>query len=363
MTICIIATICKETGALSIYNQMMSHLVINKKKSDSFFVFLDPIMPQPEIKGVTYIKYNTSGKNRLKFDLIDFGRICKDNDIKPDVIFSLNNSGVNSPNVRQIIYYHQALPLYNYHFSIQNKKDRIKRLFTKFYPYYVKCSLKKHTSVIVQTKIVRKLFAKRYHFPIERIHVAFPDVEHLHTNNINKYVFEENTHNFVYPAIVSCYKEHVTIAKALQTICDDSIRKRIRIHLTIKDDEREDLKKIITSSGLQQNFVFHGLIPHEQLLSMYKSADGLVFPSVIETIGLPLLEAAAFGLPVLANDLDYVKDVLEGYDGLKTVPLRDYQAWGDAIVGLCQEKLHYAQYQRCGESDWSKVFHLIHEGI
>ena len=44
---------------------------------------------------------------------------------------------------------------------------------------------------------------------------------------------------------------------------------------------------------------------------MYKAADGLLFPSTIETIGLPLLEAATFGLPVLANELEYVNYVEE----------------------------------------------------
>jgi glycosyltransferase involved in cell wall biosynthesis len=141
---------------------------------------------------------------------------------------------------------------------------------------------------------------------------------------------------------------------------DCDLRSRIRIHLTIKANEREDLRKLIDAGGLQHNIVFHGPMPHEQLLSMYKASGGLLFPSIIETIGLPLLEAAAFGLPVLANNLEYVKNVLKGYDGLITVPLRDYKAWGENIAKLCKDKPRHNNYHREGGSDWPNIFKLIH---
>lgn len=358
-TIVVIATICKESGALSIYRQLMYHLLSLKKNKNKYIVFTDPSMPKPIIGSVTYIDYCTSGINRILFDLYDFHRICKFKGIEPDVIFSLNNSGVRFPGIRQIIYYHQGLPLYNYHFSWTDKNDRKKALFTKFYPHYVKWSLKSNTSVVVQTETVKRLFVNRYRFPKEKIHVVFPDVARIDPATVGDYTFKENTINFVYPATAQGYKEHVTIAKALETISDNEAKKKIRIHLTINKDGRKDLEKAIRVGKLQDNFVFHGTMPYEQLLSMYKWADGLLFPSVIETIGLPLLEAAAFGLPVLASRLEYVKDVLEGYEGLMTVPLRDYSSWGKAIEKICIERTHYAPYHRYGGSDWPKVFSLI----
>ena len=360
MEISIIATICKETGALSIYNQMMNHLIAVKSKDERYYIFIDPSMPRFAIEGVRYIEYATNGLKRIKFDLYDFKKICQQCGIEPDVIFSLNNTGLRCPGVRQIIYYHQGLPLYDYHFSLADKRDRGIGLFTKLYPHYVKWSLKSHTSVVVQTEIVKRLFVKRYHFPAERVYVAFPDVEKIDVETVYPFEYEPNTFNFIYPSTSPSYKEHITLIRALQTMNDDDLRRRIRIHLTIKDNEREDLRCLIDTAGLKHNIVFHGPMPHEQLLSMYKTADGLLFPSVIETIGLPLLEAAAFGLPVLANDLEYVKDVLKGYDGLKTVPLRDYKAWGKEMAKLCKDKQRYNSYHREGGSDWPKILELIH---
>ena len=40
----------------------------------------------------------------------------------------------------------------------------------------------------------------------------------------------------------------------------------------------------------------------------------LVFPSYIETIGLPLLEARSVGAPILAADCLYARDGVEDYE-------------------------------------------------
>lgn len=339
---------------------MMSHLFHEKKNGNEYIVFLDPTMPMPVIEGVRYIGYSTVGARRIKFDYFDFKKICNEQGIKPDVIFSLNNTGERYDDVRQIVYYHQPLPLYKYHFSLFDANERSVVLFKLYFPIFIKQSLKWTDTLVVQTSIIRKLFSQHFKFPIEKIELAFPDVEDIDTNSISDYKFDAGYFHFVYPATKVGYKEHTTLASALLALKGNEKADKIRIHLTIKEGEHTKLKRAIESFGLDNNFIFHGPIPHEQLLSMYKAADGLLFPSTIETIGLPLLEAAAFGLPVLANDLDYVKDVLKGYKGLTTVPLRDYKAWGEEIVKFCKKKTRYNSYQRAGGSDWPKIFKLIH---
>lgn len=54
-----------------------------------------------------------------------------------------------------------------------------------------------------------------------------------------------------------------------------------------------------------------GLLPHSQVLELYTQARALIFPSRLESFGLPLIEASQAGLPVLAAELDYVRDVLD----------------------------------------------------
>jgi glycosyltransferase involved in cell wall biosynthesis len=51
--------------------------------------------------------------------------------------------------------------------------------------------------------------------------------------------------------------------------------------------------------------------PHDQVLVLYSQAQALIYPSRFESFGLPLIDANQAGLPVLAAELDYVRDVLD----------------------------------------------------
>ena len=42
---------------------------------------------------------------------------------------------------------------------------------------------------------------------------------------------------------------------------------------------------------------------------IYKIADFLIFPSLNESLGLPLIEASFYNLPIISSNLDYVFDV------------------------------------------------------
>jgi len=53
-----------------------------------------------------------------------------------------------------------------------------------------------------------------------------------------------------------------------------------------------------------------GVLPHDQLLALYRESKALIYPSGFESFGLPLVEAKMAGLPVLAPELDYVRDIV-----------------------------------------------------
>lgn len=52
-------------------------------------------------------------------------------------------------------------------------------------------------------------------------------------------------------------------------------------------------------------------VPHAQIGQLYDRAAALIYPSTIESLGLPLIEARQAGLSVLASELDYVRDVID----------------------------------------------------
>ena len=48
-----------------------------------------------------------------------------------------------------------------------------------------------------------------------------------------------------------------------------------------------------------------------QLINFIEKADALIYPSLFESFGMPIIEARSFNLPVLASELDYVRDLID----------------------------------------------------
>lgn len=51
-------------------------------------------------------------------------------------------------------------------------------------------------------------------------------------------------------------------------------------------------------------------ISYSDVQRLYRFSRALIFPSSFESFGLPLLEAVSAGLPILAADADYIRDVV-----------------------------------------------------
>lgn len=70
----------------------------------------------------------------------------------------------------------------------------------------------------------------------------------------------------------------------------------------------EDLE-LIPLLGLQNHVIFTGFIPDEDLPAVYNLADALVFPSLYEGFGIPVLEAMACGCPVITTKTGCTSEV------------------------------------------------------
>jgi glycosyltransferase involved in cell wall biosynthesis len=57
----------------------------------------------------------------------------------------------------------------------------------------------------------------------------------------------------------------------------------------------------VEALGLATSVIFTGYVPSEDLPVLYNAAEALVYPSIFEGFGLPVVEAMACGLPVLTS--------------------------------------------------------------
>ena len=100
-----------------------------------------------------------------------------------------------------------------------------------------------------------------------------------------------------------------------------------------------------------------GTVSAAELEWLYTHAVLLVFPSLYEGFGLPLIEAADRGLPVLASDIPSLRET--GALAVRYVPPGDPAAWAAAVRELAgdpaaRERMSAAGRERAREFDYMK---------
>lgn len=105
--------------------------------------------------------------------------------------------------------------------------------------------------------------------------------------------------------------------------------------------ERQAIEATIVARDLSDNVKLMGRVSDDVRSLLYKSADIFVMPNIIvpndiEGFGIVVQEAASAGLPVVASDLQGIKDALvNGRNGI-LVPPKDEQAFEKELTKLIE---------------------------
>ncbi|MGC8944468.1 MAG: glycosyltransferase, partial [Minisyncoccia bacterium] len=100
-------------------------------------------------------------------------------------------------------------------------------------------------------------------------------------------------------------------------------------------------------------------LAYQKVLQFYQSVDLVVFPSYIETFGLPLIEAANFGIPLLASDLEFIKEIIKDYQGVQFLDYRNEKLWAEKIIECYHQKFRFKPFQPHFNTSWQDLFKLI----
>lgn len=91
------------------------------------------------------------------------------------------------------------------------------------------------------------------------------------------------------------------------------------------------LLEAVRSSGLTgEDIRFLGFVPEEDLPMLYSGCCSFVFPSLYEGFGLPLVEAMACGVPIVASNTSSIPEVVG--DAALLVPPTQPEAFAEAIL-------------------------------
>lgn len=120
--------------------------------------------------------------------------------------------------------------------------------------------------------------------------------------------------------------------------------------------EKERIEHAIRSDALLSSVVVClGHVPDEQLIWLYRHARLALYPSRYEGFGIPVLEAFAYGLPIIASDIPVLREV--GGEAAYFVPLGEPEAMAAALERLLTDDLLRAQliargHERVHDFSW-----------
>lgn len=132
-----------------------------------------------------------------------------------------------------------------------------------------------------------------------------------------------------------------------------------------KDERYPLLLKERDRLGLADDIKMLGFVSEEKLQGLLRASDLLLFPSLYEGFGLPVLEAMACGVPVLAGKNSSLIEVMGRDEYL--LPDKDVRAWKNAALSLLGDSHSLMERSAWGLSrvplfSWEKTAELTREG-
>jgi len=359
------ATAIKYGGALTILKELLSEI----KKTDSksiYYVFCGIDLDEFVSDNIRIIKIKTNGHGigglkRFYWDSFGLFIFCKKNKINPNLIFSLQNTGVFYPKVKQLIYFHHAIPLSEYKWNLFRKDEPVLFFYKEIYPFFIRLFINRRTEFVVQQEFIKNLFSDKFHIDKDKIHLIIPDINLNFESKIEKFVLDQKKFHIFYPTNQAKFKNFEVLFDAISKIRNKSpeIFEKIILHITL-DKDNKDIKCKIFKLQISNNINLLGNIPYKDVISYYNSVNLLVFPSYIETFGLPLIEAAYFGLPILVSDLDYAHEVLKNYQGANFVQFDNSEKWANEIIKLSKTNQKVESFKKNSvHNSWGKLLELF----
>jgi len=158
---------------------------------------------------------------------------------------------------------------------------------------------------IVQTRFMKHLLIKRLGISDKYIEVLpFFDM----ADQEEAIITVKKPGSFLYPSTGLGHKNHLALLKAWELLHQEN--RDFELHLTIPTTDLKLTKLIaeLKSKGLK--IINHGIIEKSELLALYQATEYVVYPSLNESFGLPLVEAVQQNCKIIAADLPYSKETI-----------------------------------------------------
>ena len=210
----------------------------------------------------------------------------------------------------QKVFFHNLL----YIDCLKNPSNFRNKLFyeSRFWAFSIKLVKPK---IFVQTKFIEETLKNFFNFDLDIEILGAPIVDYnanpkflkkaenyKNSNSHSNLEIDNNFLHLFYPAIFYPHKNH----KFLFDCSDIFLKHNIKVHLTIDE-------KLFKDAENKEAFLFHKNISQKDMIYLYKNTYGLIYPSFVESLGMPLLEVTEYQKSIVAINLPYVNAAITDF--------------------------------------------------
>jgi glycosyltransferase involved in cell wall biosynthesis len=114
----------------------------------------------------------------------------------------------------------------------------------------------------------------------------------------------------LYPANSWPHKNHLRLLEAFEQYCVAHSQSSLTLVCTgVLDDRMRSYRDGIASESVRRRLRFTGYCPPDVVIALLRACRAVIYPSLYEGFGLPVLEAMAADRPVLCSDLPVLREV------------------------------------------------------
>lgn len=151
------------------------------------------------------------------------------------------------------------------------------------------------------------------------------------------------------------YKNVDTLIRAFARLLGLQHDARLLIAGGDPDGWQIDLECLVSELGIGQRVQFLGHLPNDVMPDLYRAAAVLVYPSLSETFGKPVVEAMRCGVPVIGARRGSIPEIL-GPAGI-LVEADDTEGFADAMLRILTDGELHKRFSRAGitrgqDFDW-----------
>lgn len=190
---------------------------------------------------------------------------------------------------------------------------------------FIKRALTKADTIVAISEHTKRHALSRYNLSDKDIHVIRNgvDIDYFNKIALSEIPEEYKKREFIFSiGHTKPYKNIPRLIQAFKLISNEF--PDIDLMVVGRGDYLVKLKNLVAGYGLENRVIFTGHLPDEVMIPLFKNALFLVFPSLIEGFGAPLIEAMALRCPILSSKIPVIEEICgDAYEKVNPYSVED----------------------------------------